>query len=203
MDLNDTNFESNDAVFDKLRVEILKTLERNLSPHLTYHCVAHTIGVLSDAILIATEEGVSPAELMKIKIAALCHDTGFMFTYKDHEEASCAYAIRVLPTYNIPGDDIIHIKEIIMATKIPQTPKDQCGKILADADLAYLGTEAYDNNSALLYDELKHYNPLIDLQTWQEIQIKFLNHHQYFTQYCIKHKTDIKNAHLQRLIYNG
>lgn len=200
MDVKNTYFESNDAVFDHIKFEVLDALEKNLSPYLTYHSVQHTRDVLKDAVQIANQEDMSPTALMKIKIAALFHDTGFMVTYQNHEEASCDYARKILSKYKIANVEILDICEIIMATKIPQNPMDQCGKILADADLAYLGTAHFSHISDLLFDELKHINPKLDLQKWNEIQINFLHQHQYFTQYCIIHKTPIKNAHLQQLI---
>ncbi|MBK7222094.1 MAG: phosphohydrolase [Saprospiraceae bacterium] len=197
---NSTHYAMDEVVFDQLKREVIGELEKKLPPYLKYHSVDHTAGVLTDAILIANEEGVSESELFKIKIAALLHDTGFMFTYQNHEEASCAYAKVILPKYHTSPEDISHICEIIMATKIPQSPKDQCGSILADADLAYLGTEDFSTISSLLYAELKYFNPLLELQAWNEIQIKFLKQHQYFTQYCITHKTSNKKTHLERLM---
>ncbi len=200
MEENSTHYAMEEAVFDQLKREVLGELEKNLPLYLKYHSAEHTAGVLTDAMLIANEEGVSESELFKIKIAALLHDTGFMFTYQNHEEESCAYAKVILPKYHISPEDINHICEIIMATKIPQSPKDQCGNILADADLAYLGTDDFSAISALLFAELKYFNPLLELKAWNEIQIKFLKQHQYFTQYCIAHKTRIKKAHLERLV---
>lgn len=186
--------------FEQLEMKVLGDLEKELPSYLTYHSVQHTKNVLNDAIEIATHENVSLADMMKIKIAALLHDTGFMTTYQNHEEASCVYAKKVLPKYKISTEDLEHICEMIMATKIPQSPKDQCGKILVDADLSYLGTEHFGKISSLLFDELKHINPMFDLQTWNQIQIKFLTNHQYFTNYCMANKAVIKDAHLQNLI---
>lgn len=202
MKVNNTHIEMDELIFNQLKREVLGELGINLPTYLKYHSVEHTERVLMDAILIANEEAVSPIEVMKIKIAALLHDTGFMFTYQNHEEASCVYAKEKLRKYPISPEDISHICEIIMATKIPQSPKDLCGKILADADLAYLGTEDFSTISALLFAELKYFNPLLDLQAWNEIQIKFLNQHQYFTQYCLTNKTRIKEAHLQELEFS-
>lgn len=200
MNINNVYLASNDVGFNQLRLEVLRALTDQLSPKLTYHTVDHTEGVLADAIIIAAHESVAPDELMKIKIAALCHDTGFMFTYQNHEEVSCDYAQKILPKYGISDADMMHICEMIMATKIPQSPKDHCGQILADADLAYLGTDTYQKISGLLFDEIKHFNPLFDLQSWIDIQIKFLTQHQYFTAYCIQQKSEIKNTHLQGLM---
>lgn len=200
MEQNSKHLGLDEPTFDQLKREVMSEMEKNLPLYLKYHSVDHTAGVLTDAMLIATEEGVSESELFKIKIAALLHDTGFMFTYQNHEEASCAYAKVILPKYHISPEDISHICEMIMATKIPQSPKDQCGSILADADLAYLGTDDFSAISSLLFAELKYFNPLLELKAWNKIQIKFLKQHQYFTQYCIAHKTRIKKAHLERLV---
>lgn len=193
-------FGIRDEEFKKLETKVLDALANTLPTYLTYHCVKHTQGVLSDAIQIAQYEQVSATDLMKIKIAALLHDTGFMTTYQNHEEASCVYAKEILSAYNIVDNDVQHICEMIMATKIPQSPQDHCGQILADADLAYLGTDRFSEISSLLYNELIYINPSLDIQKWNQIQINFLSQHKYFTNYCIKNYAEQKETHLQKLI---
>jgi len=44
---------------------------------------------------------------------------------------------------------------MIMATKIPQSPKNLLEQIICDADLDYLGRERYEENSLLLLQELR------------------------------------------------
>ena len=61
---------------------------------------------MADAILIHNEEAVSPIEVMKIKIAALLHDTGFMFTYQTTKKQSCVYANEKLRKYPISPEDM-------------------------------------------------------------------------------------------------
>ena len=186
--------------FDELQQEVFAALQENLSAVLTYHSVQHTRDVLFAATTIANKEQVSKYDAQKIRLAALFHDTGFMVTYDEHEEASCKYARKVLAQYKASTENINHICEMIMATKIPQTPLDHCSEILADADLEYLGTEDFGRISSLLFDELKNRNSSLNLTDWNQIQIKFLTQHKYFTQYCQSTKSPVKNAHLQALV---
>ena len=89
---------------------------------------------------------------------------------------------------------------MIRATIIPQKPKTKLECILADADLEYLGTDNFEHIGNKLYLELKHYNPNLSLEEWNEIQINFLQSHFYHTSYCIHNRTEGKIKNLNQLI---
>jgi len=55
MDVNNTHFESSDAVFDQLKFEILSDSESFLFPHFASHCEEQSIGVLTDDIIQINE----------------------------------------------------------------------------------------------------------------------------------------------------
>lgn len=203
MNHSDKKYGISEREFEEMRDKVLEDLSQNLPGWLTYHSVLHTKNVIRDAEIIARHENVTEVDMMKIRIAALLHDTGFIETYQNHEEAGCVYARKILADFDISEDDINHICEMIMATKIPQSPMDHIGEILADADLAYLGTDQFEQISALLYAELKHLNPLFDLTTWNQIQIRFLTQHQYFTNYCNTTKSAVKASHVKKLVDGG
>ena len=90
---------------------------------------------------IAAAENVSEYDLEILLTAALFHDTGFLETYKDHEEISCGFAKQYLPNYEYTNEEIEWICDLIRATKIPQKANNKLEQILCDADVAYLGTE--------------------------------------------------------------
>jgi hypothetical protein len=89
---------------------------------------------------------------------------------------------------------------MILATKIPQQPTDLLGQILADADLDYLGRADFPVIADLLFKELSHQNNLLLESDWDQIQIKFIRNHQYFTKTSIELRTEQKKNHLQALI---
>lgn len=160
---------------------ILDKLSHELKEDLTYHNLSHTELVIQHASVIAEEEKISDHENNLLMVAAAYHDAGFLEQYKGHEEVSCRMARAYLPDFDFMPEDIDAICEIIMATKIPQTPNSHLGEILCDADLFYLGTSDYKLIAEKLYEELLNQNLLKDKIQWQKQQESFLKEHRYFT----------------------
>ncbi len=171
-------------------------LEEGLPHWFTYHNVKHTKYVLKQAEIISKHEGVTGRDLELVKIAALYHDTGFLKDRENHELLSCNFVSQDLEE-SLPEEEIDKISGMIMATKIPQNPIHITQKIIADADLEYLGSENFFRFSRNLYQELLHYNPSLTLKEWDEIQIDFLTNHSYHTNYCQQMKEPIKKINLE------
>ena len=171
-----------DKVFQAISQHIIQKLESSLSPRLTYHNIHHTFDVLEQAQRVAKGEGITdPDDLFIIKVAALYHDTGFIFTYKGHEEVSCQLAKEELPGYGLDENQIETICGMIRATKIPQTPHNRFEEILADADLDYLGREDFEVISNNLRLEFLEFGIVLNNLEWEVKQISFLESHNYFT----------------------
>lgn len=186
-------------MFKRIYKEVMSNLESNLPSWLHYHSPDHTRYVLSKAEFLAEQEGVQGRDLCLIQIAALYHDLGFIKGRKEHERKSCEMAATELPKYEISPEEIQKICGMIMATKIPQEPKNLLEKILADADLEYLGTDGFFETSEKLYRELLHNQPGLSRKKWNEIQVYFLSNHSYHTTYCRIHCEGKKAEHLAEL----
>jgi HD superfamily phosphodiesterase len=185
--------------FENIKTSVIYLLENELPDNLFYHNVSHTLRVLEQAIIIANYEKVTEQELFLIKVAALFHDTGFTKAYANHEEESCKIAEKELTNYNFSEIDISTIKGLIMATKLPQTPYTKLEMILADADVEYLGTDLFLEIGNRLYKELQSKNKELTISDWNQLQIKFLTNHSYFTSYCKQFRDVVKTKHLQAL----
>lgn len=172
----------------------------HLSPYYYYHNLDHTLYVVNQCNIIGKHCDCTNEELELLEIAALWHDTGFLETYYNHEQASCAMARKYLPQFDCSDDDIETICTTIMATKIPQTPTNRLGEILADADLEYLGTDAATDRANALFHEIKHIKPSITPEEWNHIQIDFLKIHRYFTDYCKTNKQPGKDKFLSTIV---
>ncbi len=177
---------------------ILKELDR-LSPSLTYHGKHHTLDVLSVAESLCVAEGMPYEETVLIMTAALLHDCGFLRHYNDHEAHSCQIARETLPQFNYTEGDIQRICDMIMATKIPQTPYDFCAKILCDADLDYLGRNDFYVIGQSLFAELKTLKLVETEEEWNNIQMNFLESHRFFTKTSQYARTPCKKEHLENL----
>jgi len=178
--------------------KIIGKLKKNLPDYLVYHNVAHTLYVVKQAKFICQKEKVSKLDTQLVNIAALYHDTGFMQSPVDHEETSCKIARKDLKKIVKP----IHLDRIcnmIMATKIPQSPKTHCECILADADLEYLGTKSFWSTGKLLFEEIKYFNPNFQENDWNKLQVSFLSNHQYKTKFCRQYREKYKKNYLEEV----
>jgi predicted metal-dependent HD superfamily phosphohydrolase len=184
--------------FEEIQHTIFEEILGKLPAHLTYHNLGHTSYVLEKAIFLAKASHVSEEELHLLKLAALFHDTGFIDNPKDHEEKGC----KIAEGYLAKGYSQIELDKIygmIMATKIPQSPSTNLEKILADADLEYLGTDLFEQIGESLFTELKHFNPNFTEQAWDELQLVFMQKHHYHTEYCQKHREPKKQDNLLKV----
>lgn len=177
-------------------------LEKELPGDLTYHGFHHTEDVLKAGLLIAKTEGITKKETQLLRIAILLHDSGFMYTYKGHEDMGCRIARELLPPFHFTKAEIDLICGMIMATKIPQTPDTLLERIICDADLDYLGRDDVFQIADTLYTEIKLYINPISAEEWNNLQISFLEAHEYFTKFSKSNRSPSKMEYLQRLREN-
>jgi len=127
-----------------------------------------------------------------LQLAAWLHDIGFVWSPVDHEKKGCEYAKTILTQLGFSIDIIEKINGMIMATKIPQSPKNLLEKIICDADLDYIGKDNYAEISGLLLEEISLKNDISEID-WLIIQKKFLESHTYFTKTAKQLRTKNKN----------
>ena len=189
--------------YEKIKKQVTAKLENELPPYLKYHSPEHTRHVLEKTIHIAKKEIVSEKDLCLLKIAALYHDTGFTVQRENHEEIGCQIASKELKAFGLDPADIKKICGMIMATQIPQRPKNRLQEILADADLEYLGTDKFGDFSNKLFQEVKHFQPDLSLEEWDEIQVHFISNHHYHTSYCRQFREPNKLLNLEKIRKNS
>ncbi|MBY5951355.1 HD domain-containing protein [Algoriphagus sp. NF] len=182
--------------FEKIKKQIYQDILDQLPEYLTYHNPAHTEYVIEKSLFLADVENVNQKDKELLRLAALFHDTGFIENPKNHEEIGCGIATHYLGEI-VSEEDLKKIHGMIMATKIPQSPTNQLEKIIADADLEYLGTDDFERQGSALFEELKHFNPSFSEQAWNELQLTFLEKHHYHTEFCKKHRTPKKQENLR------
>lgn len=179
---------------------VIQLLKNKIPKTYYYHNVEHTLYVMNNVQVIGRAEKCTHREIMLLKTAALWHDTGYINIYKGHEEESCKLSRKYLPGYGYNEKEIEMICGMIMATKIPNNPKNNLEDIIVDADLAYLGTEMAAKYANNLFKELHMLNPQLTKENWNKTEIDFLQSHRYYTNYCLKHRLPNKIAYLDSLI---
>ena len=172
---NGYEFDYQDA-FNKVEAFLLKELPL----YYTYHSIEHFRDVVKQVERIAKKEKIDKAGILDIKLAAWLHDVGYIWGPLDHEEKSVEYAKVILNEMKFPKSKISLITGMIMATKMPQSPKNHFEQIICDADLDYLGRNDFEDISSNLLKELE-INQKITNFNWLKIQEKFLKSHSYFT----------------------
>ena len=168
-------------------------------PPLAYHSPAHIEDVYESALRIGSAEGVSDEELDLLRVGALFHDAGFLHTTAKHEECGADMASGVLPVFGFSRDQIAVIRSMIMATRIPQDPKNLMDRIMCDADLDYLGRDDFYPIGNKLYVELKQIGVVQDDRSWNTLQQKFLSAHRYHTAFSQANREPQKQARLKEI----
>ena len=181
------------------RTYILAKLRAELPHARTYHSLAHTLDVYASVMDIAEQEGVTGEGLTMLKMAALYHDAGFTVQDLDHEEAGCRIVREKLPEFGFNSDQIELICEMIMSTRIPHSLRSKFARILCDADLDYLGRADFVMIGNTLFDEMRHYGVLKTEREWNELQVRFLERHKYFTVTNKRSREDLKQQHLVKV----
>ncbi len=178
-------------ILDKLAIE--------LSDKLTYHGMHHTLDVLGVTEELCYLQHIAPYEEILLKTAALFHDSGFTINNQEHEKLGCDIARQNLPRFNYSQEEIERICGMIMATRIPQTPLNELEKIICDADLDYLGRDDFYAIGETLFKELKAYDILQTVETWNRLQVNFLENHRFFTETTQRRRGWKKQEHLADL----
>lgn len=185
--------------FQQVHDYMMTRLERELSPRLHYHNVDHVRDVLNAAMRIGKSEGVDVEGLGLIGVAAVFHDSGFILDVKDHESTGCLFVRDYLPSIDFSENEIELICGMIMATRVPQQPMNDWQMILCDADLDYLGRDDFFDTGNKVYKELVEYGQTINDREWNEMQVRFLTEHHYFTQTSINDRKPKKDLHLEQV----
>lgn len=186
--------------FNSLKDLVLDKLKKELKPSLYYHNYQHTIDVCESVDRLAEMENIRGEELVLLQTAALFHDTGFIWRYDNNEELACQYARELLPKFNYSIDQTDYICSMIMATQIPQTPRDLMGMVLCDADLDYIGRGDFFITALRLHREWsENSNRKITFKDWYLKQQSFIIQHEYFTESAKTLRNEKKQHNLSQV----
>lgn len=174
-------------------------LDTKLSKKLYYHGIHHTLDVLNVCNQYLKRENISQHDAKLLRLGVMFHDIGFTVSNINHEERSAEIAEELLTAYEFSDKDIKTVKGLIMATKIPQSPKNKLEEIICDADLDYLGRNDFYPISNELYKELRAYNLIHSKKEWNVAQVKFLEAHEYHTAFAKEHRQPKKEKRIDEI----
>lgn len=183
-----------------VREYVISKLAKELPNDLSYHGVQHTRDdVLPAAEHLAELAKLPPADRLLLRTAALLHDTGYIEQYRQNEIIAVRIAWETLPEFGYRNEQIDRIERIILATEMPQKPRDYLEQIMCDADLDSLGRKDFFLTSYQLLQERRNYGENISFNEWRHIQIDFLLSHEYFTDVARNLRGDSKAKNLHYL----
>ena len=166
-----------DARYKKVRDSALIIMSQIKMP---YHGgTAHPLEFEKYALILAKREDMPGWALPLISLASVLHETGVYYGYKDHEFESVKTAQRLMREAGYAEEDIAFVSNLIFyGTRcFPQAPRNKAEQIMADSDLANLGTDEFFRKGELLRKEQRVNNKL----EWVNKQISFVGNHVFFT----------------------
>lgn len=185
--------------YRKAERHIMKILKAELSPNLHYHGIHHTYDVVEAVERLAIMEGVLDEDIFVLKSAATYHDAGFVEQYDSNEPIGARMASEILPLYGYTQAQVEMVHDLIYATIIPHNPTTKLQQIICDADLDYLGRDDFHQIADTLRRELRDHGKIKSDRMWDEIQVKFLEQHKYFTKSAIKLRQEKKLQHIEEI----
>ena len=185
--------------YNKLRKEAWDLLETGLPENLYYHSIRHTKNALKNCEAYISHMGIDAYNSKLLRIAVLLHDIGFTISMDNHEMEGARIANEMMTRYSFSKSDIKVVTRLILATKLPQKPKNLLECIICDVDLDYLGRKDFYEISDLLYQELTERSGFFDKTQWNKIQIEFLENHHYHTEFARKRRQGQKQRRIAEL----
>lgn len=169
-------------------------------PRLVYHNFEHTKEVVNAAQQIANHYQLNEQDFFAVTVAAYFHDTGYFEDALNHEAKGAQLADEFLIAHKANDEVRQIVKDAILATKIPQSPKSQIDKIICDADLFHLGLADFRKRGKLMHKEAELiHNKDISKMDWRKKDIQFMESHRYHTDYAILLLNDQKQANINKL----
>ena len=158
--------------------------KRELSNKYVYHNLTHTIETAEACMNAAEFYGLKDDEKLSLLLAAWFHDTGYVKTYKGHEEVSKEYARHFLESEGCREELITQVEKLINVTKYEAKPENLLEEIMCDADHVSAGKKRFFRKAELLRIEWetfldKHYTD----QEWAKEQQQFIISTNFYTEY--------------------
>jgi uncharacterized protein len=174
-------------------------LKAELPDYLSYHGIEHTLDVLAVCEQYIRRLNLGKEERILLRIGAIVHDMGFLEGPANHEEKGAGMAAELIVKFGMDTSLIDRVKGLVLATKIPQSPKNELQKILCDADLDYLGRDDYPQISQRLFEELQFMKVIHSEDQWKQLQINFLKSHYFHTPFALVNRAPKKQYWLKKL----
>lgn len=173
-------------LLEEVKLEVINFYNTHENLGLSYHNLAHTERVVANAQQIGSHYQLDARDSFIVITAAWFHDTGYHISdAKDHELRGTELAENFLKAKGVDEETILAIRNCILATCMPQSPKNLLEKIVCDADLYHLGTSDFPELNKLMRKEAEwRKNRKISKSEWRKGTISLLENHRYQTDFA-------------------
>ena len=174
------------TILEQAQHYVRSYFDHHVNEKLYYHNIKHTEQVVEAATGIAQHYQLNDADFFTVTIAAWFHDIGY-FTgeAKGHEERGARMAQAYLEGTGVDHAVIEAVSRCIIATQLPQRAVGLTEQIVCDADLYHLGTDDFSERNKLMRKEAEAVmGRKISKEEWRRSTIRFVEGHQYYTDYC-------------------
>lgn len=145
-----------DKQLEKFESWIRKMFENRQKSEVCYHNMDHSLQIVEKVAEIGAYYNLSKEDREDLYVAGWMHDIGYWEVKGEgHELKGSEMAQDYLIELGLEQERIDRIKALILATKMPQSPKNLLEKIICDADLYHLSSEHYFDQTILLKKEGK------------------------------------------------
>lgn len=187
--------------FENFEIWIRKLFSTELKPEVCYHNLDHTVSIAKRVGELAHFYQLPERDHSDLFFAAWLHDIGYWDGDPvEHEAQGAKMAGEFLGQFGVHPARIERIQSAILATKIPQEPKDLVEAILCDCDLFHLGNEDWFGQTLLLKKEREKISgKVMELLPFLKLSKEFVTKHRYHTDFAQTQWEPQKQINLRKL----
>ena len=187
-------------IYKKIEGFVIELFEKNQDGKLFFHNLEHTEAVVERSKEIAAQYSLNEKDQFVLYAAAWFHDTGHLFeTPERHELKSVELMKDFLSKYTNDEALIKEISDCILATRMPRNPNGLLQQIISDADTYHLGTKEFKSTNKALRKEYEARNIPEPAAGWRKESLRFMETHQFYTDYCKNLLTESKQRNIDKL----
>lgn len=167
---------------------------------LRFHNGIHVKEVVAAVAKMAAYYHLDERDTAIVLLSAHFHDIGYCGKGREgHEERGADMAEDFLREKNADAQLITAVRNCILATKMPQSPKNLLEEIVCDADLFHFGSDWFDVRNKLMRQETEACGQVVDKANWRKNTIRLMEGHHYHTEYAKKMLDQKKQGNIQSL----
>ncbi len=183
--INDRNkYMNNHPTVQDAAGFVADLFKKKLSNKYVYHNFNHTCETVEACLQAVEFYELNEKDHLLLLLAAWFHDTGYVNTYMNHEDASKDYAQKFMQEKNFDAADINLVKDLIESTRHGAKPENLLQEILHDADHINVGKKRFFRKAELLRIEWeifldKHFTN----KEWALEQEKYIISTNFYTEF--------------------